>query len=164
MERIYQKGRASRRHNLEYCLGAMNLRMDDLVPIGYDEYKTFLADLKRKVSALPPEPKYAFEEYRMPDGQVFKLKSPNIFAWREVVDSLENRVMDAYRLKGTCCAACGGQGLAVICFRSNSESWKSRCGKEGYMLICTDCMRQLRFKSYQMNDGYGRSHGRKHGR
>ena len=44
-----------------------------------------------------------------------------------------------------------GEGLTVACFRSSKDSWKSLCGREGYMLICTDCMKMLKFKEYIMN-------------
>ena len=151
-DRLGQKKRTLRQSRLEYCLGAMNLHIDELVPIEGEEYETFLSDLKRKVGQLPPEPEYITQDVRMPDGQIIRgYTLHNIFTWREVVESLENRIREAYWVKDGSCEECGDQGVAVICFRSSKESWKSLCGREGYMLICTDCMKKLRFKEYIMN-------------
>lgn len=151
-DRLGQKKRAQKQSRLEYCLGAMNLRIDELDPIEGDEYETFLSDIKQKLTVLPPEQKYISQDARMPGGQVIRSYTlPNIFAWGEVVESLDNRIREAYRVKGTACKECGHQSLAVICFRSNKASWKSLCGREGYMLICTDCMKKLKFKAYRMN-------------
>ena len=46
-DRFGQKKRTLRQSRLEYCLGAMNLRIDELVPIEGVEYENFLSDLKR---------------------------------------------------------------------------------------------------------------------
>ena len=70
--RLGQKKRTLRQSRLEYCLGAMNLRIDELVPIGGEEYESFLSDRKRKVGQLPPEPEYITQDVRMPDGQIIR--------------------------------------------------------------------------------------------
>ena len=151
-DRLGQKKRTLRQSRLEYCLGAMNLRIDELVPIEGVEYESFLSDLKRKVGQLPPEPEYITQDVRMPDGQIIRgYTLHNIFTWKEVVESLDNRIREAYRVKGSTCDECEGEGLTVACFRSSKDSWKSLCGREGYMLICTDCMKMLKFKEYIMN-------------
>ena len=71
-DRLGQKKRTLRQSRLEYCLGAMNLRIDELVPIEGEEYESFLSDLKRKVGQLPPEPDYITQDVRMPDGQIIR--------------------------------------------------------------------------------------------
>lgn len=151
-EILARKKRLKKQPRLEYCIGPMGISSDDLTPIEGDDYEVFLSDIKRKAAALPPEPGHLSRDIRMPDGQVIRgYTLPNIFAWREVVESLENRIREAYWVKDGSCEECGGQGVAVICFRSSKESWKSLCGREGYMLICTDCVKKLRFKEYIMN-------------
>ena len=151
-DRMGQKKRTLRQSRLEYCLGEMNPRIDGLVPIEAEEYEAFLSDLKRKVGNLPPEPEYITRNVRMPDGQIMRgYTLRNIFTWKEMVESLENRIREAYRANGSACDECGGGGLMVVCFRSSKDSWKSLCGREGYMLICTDCMKMLKFKEYIMN-------------
>ena len=71
-DRLGQKKRTLRQSRLEYCLGAMNLCKDELVPIEGEEYESFLSDLKRKVGQLPPEPEYITQDVRMPDGQIIR--------------------------------------------------------------------------------------------
>ena len=87
----------------------MNLRIDELVPIEGVEYESFLSDLKRKVGQLPPEPEYITQDVRMPDGQIIRAYTLyNIFTWKEVVESLDNRIREAYRVKGLTCDECEG--------------------------------------------------------
>ena len=113
-DRLGQKKRTLRQSRLEYCLGAMNLRIDELVPIEGVEYESFLSDLKRKVGQLPPEPEYITQDVRMPDGQIIRgYTLRNIFTWKEVVESLDNRIREAYRVKGLTRDECeGGRGRA----------------------------------------------------
>lgn len=142
---IKEKRLKEKRSRLEYCLGRLGLSFNDLIPMDSSEFDSFLSDLKEKVNAAPPEPDKIY--CPMPGYCL-----PNILAWTEIVDSLENREREAYRLTSDkVCVECGKSGLALIRFRSNKESWQQLCGRDGYMIICPDCLKKLSFEYFLMS-------------
>lgn len=38
-----------------------------------------------------------------------------------------------------------------MCFRSPEWTWENQCGREGYLLICSHCVKQVYFKCILMN-------------
>lgn len=127
--------------------------MEDLIPVPDDEYDKLVSDLESKVNLLKAdEPEFSNDDVRMLDGAVmhgYPLR--NILAWREIVDSMEDRARDAYYVKNRPCDKCGGHDTVYFCFRSSKQSWRELCGREGYMLICPDCLTILNFVQYLMN-------------
>ena len=157
------------------CINNSDIKYEDLIPIGDEEYDRVVSALEEKVNReIGEEPRYlpretsgsTESEYakqeRSADNFVsamgFKYPRnfrrnglPNIFAWREIVDSMKNRVRDAYYIKNRPCGKCGEDNTIFFCFRSSDESWKELCGREGYMLICPDCLTILGFVPYFLN-------------
>ena len=98
------------------------------------------------------EPEFSTGDVHMPDGTVMQgYPLRNILAWREIVDSMKDRARDAYYVKNRPCDKCGGHNTVYFCFRSSKQSWRELCGREGYMLICPDCLTILNFVQYLMN-------------
>lgn len=125
---------AWRRSHIPYCIKDSNIKCEDIVPIGEEEYDRIVATLEEKVKAeIGEEPR------------------SKLFAWREVVDSMKNRVRDAYYIKNRPCRKCGAENTIFLCFRSSDESWHELYGREGYMLICPDCLTILGFVHYMLN-------------
>lgn len=129
-----------RRSRIAYCIKNSDIKMEDLIPIPDDEYDMIVRDLEEKVNSEKGDE----SRYNTPG-------LPNIFAWREIVDSMKNRVRDAYYIKNRPCGKCGADNTIFFCFRSSDESWRSWCGREGYMLICPDCLTIIGFVHYLMN-------------
>ena len=143
--KIREKRQEEKRRHLEFCLGRLGLTVNDLIPMDDSDFDSFLSDLKEKVNAAPPEPDKIY-------GPMPGYCLPNILAWTEIVDSLENREREAYRLTSDkACVECGKNNLALIRFRSNAKSWEQLCGRDGYMIICPDCLTKLSFKEFLMN-------------
>lgn len=144
-EKRLKKFQESERRHLEFCLGRLNLTVNDLISMDGSEFDSFLSDLKEKVNAAPPEPARVY-------GPMPGYSLPNIFAWTEIVDSLENRRREAYRLNpDKTCEKCEKTGLVLIRFRSNPDSWAALCGREGYMVICPDCLTKISFEAFFLN-------------
>ena len=141
------------RSHLPYCLKKSGIRMEDLIPLSDDEYDRLVADLESKVNRMKAdEPEFSTHDVRMPNGGVmYNYTLRNILAWREIVDSMKDRARDAYYLKNRPCEKCGGHNTVYFCFRSSKQSWRESCGREGYMLICPDCLTILNFVHYLMN-------------
>lgn len=144
---------AWRRSHIAQCIKNSNINIEDLAPIPDEKYDKLVSDLAEKVKQLKadePEEITCFKN--MPDGSVIRGYSlPNIYAWREIVASMQDRVKDAYYVKNCPCAKCGGTNSIFFCFRSSDRSWRELCGREGYMLICPDCLTIHGFKHYIMN-------------
>lgn len=164
-----------RRSHIAYCIKNSDIKMEDLIPIPDDEYDKIVRDLEEKVkSEIGDEPRYnapktngsAQDSHAQQESFADEFVSalgikqprsfrpnglPNIFAWREIVDSMKNRVRDAYYIKNRPCGKCGADNTIFFCFRSSDESWHELCGREGYMLICPDCLTILGFVHYIMN-------------
>lgn len=121
------------------CINNSDIKYEDLIPIGDEDYDRIVSALEEKVNReIGEEPRY-------------RNWFPNIFAWREIVDSMKNRIRDAYYIKNRPCGKCGEDNTIFFCFRSSDESWKELCGREGYMLICPDCLTILGFVPYFLN-------------
>ena len=164
-----------RRSNIAYCIKNSDIRMEDLIPMPDDEYDKLVQDLEDKVKReIGEEPRYyapqisgseqdalarqeSFADEFVSALGIKKPRNfrpnglPNIFAWREIIDSMKNRVRDAYYIKNRPCGKCGADNTIFFCFRSNDESWRELCGREGYMLICPDCLTIIGFVHYSMN-------------
>ena len=179
IERRKQKQEAKlmawRKAHIMFCISGSDIKFEDLIPIGDEEYDQIVASLEEKVnSEIGEEPKYyapwscgpeqeahaqqeSFADEFVSAMGIRKPRNfrpnglPNIFAWREIVDSMKNRVRDAYFIKNRPCGKCGADNTIFFCFRSSDESWEQLCGREGYMLICPDCLTILGFKQYIMN-------------
>ena len=141
------------RSHLPYCLKKSGIQMEDLIPIPNDEYDILVSDLESKVNLTKAdEPEFSTGDVHMPDGAVMQgYPLRNILAWREIVDSMKDRARDAYYVKNRPCDKCGGHNTVYFCFRSSKQSWRELCGREGYMLICPDCLTILNFVQYLMN-------------
>ena len=88
----------------------------------------------------------------MPDGSVIhNYPVQNIYSWSEIIASMKSRRREAYYIKNRPCSKCGNDTTIFFCFRSSKDSWKKLCGREGYMLICPDCLTILGFVPYLMN-------------
>lgn len=134
---------------LAFCLGNMKVSGDNLIPITGEDYLSFVSDLRRKVEHLAQPSGYnPSENWSSVEHVVTESRSMGFADWVDVVESLENRIQEAYRVDGLVCSGCGSDGIVVIGFRSGKGSWRRFCGMAGYMLICTDCMRQLKFSVY----------------
>lgn len=75
---------------------------------------------------------------------------PYMNSWKEIVKSMEFRNHEAYFVNGKQCERCGGKRPILFHFISNHNSWKELCGREGYMLICPDCLKKLKYYNYVM--------------
>ena len=141
------------RSNLPYCLKKSGIRMEDLIPLSDDEYDRLVSDLERKVNLLKAdEPEFSTDDVRMPNGGImYGYTHRNILAWHEIVESMKYRARDAYHYKSGSCKQCSGHNTVYLCFRSSKKSWREQCGREGYMLICPDCLTILNFVHYLMN-------------
>lgn len=166
---------AWRRSHIPYCIKDSDIKFEDLVPIGDEEYDRMVAVLEEKVkNEIGEEPRYitphptesgqaaiAQQESSADDfvsamglkypRNIRRNGLPNVLAWREIVDSMKNRVRDAYYVTTGPCWNCGANNIIFFCFRSSDESWHELCGREGYMLICPDCLMILGFKHYILN-------------
>lgn len=169
------KKQEKRKAHILYCIKNSDIKYEDLIPIGDEDYDRIVSALEEKVNReigeepryLPretsgsTESEYAKQERSADDfvsAMGFKYPRnfrrnglPNVFAWREIVDSMKNRVRDAYYIKNRPCGKCGEDNTIFFCFRSSDESWKELCGREGYMLICPDCLTILGFVPYFLN-------------
>ena len=166
---------AWRRSHIMFCISGSDIKYDELIPIGDEEYDQIVAALERKVNnEIGDESRYIAPQASGQEQDTYARQEsfaddfvaamgikkprnfrpnglPNIFAWREIVDSMKNRVRDAYFIKNHPCGKCGADNTIFFCFRSSDESWHELCGREGYMLICPDCLTILGFKHYIMN-------------
>ena len=164
-----------RRSHIAYCIKNSDIKIEDLIPIPDDEYDKIVRDLEEKMkSEIGDEPRYNAPQTSGPEQDAHTRQErfadefvsalgiekphnfcpnglPNIFAWREIVDSMRYRVRDAYYLKNRPCGKCGKDNTIFFCFRSSDESWRELCGREGYMLICPDCLTIIGFVHYIMN-------------
>jgi len=142
-----------RRSRIAYCLRNSDIRMEDLIPIPDEEYVRVVARLEEKVKLKKAdEPSEIRKDFLMPDGStIYNYPLPNIFAWRDILSSMTSRRKDAYYIKHRPCRKCGEDNIIYFCYRSSRESWKQLCGREGYMLICPDCLTILSFVPYIMN-------------
>ena len=132
LKRREAKIKARRRAKIDYCLQREDFKYEDLIPILDEEYDRLVADLEEKIAK-----KKADEPF-------------HDFCWSEIVASMKTRRRDAYRLNYPC-RECGRTNLIYFCFRTNDESWNQLRGREGYMLICPDCLSRLRFVYYVLN-------------
>ena len=142
-----------RRSRIEYCIRKSDIKMDDLIPIQKIDYNQIVRDLEEKVLRMNlDEPKYIKKDLQMPDGSVIhNYPVQNIYSWSEIIASMKSRIRDAYYIKNRPCSKCGNDTTIFFCFRSSKDSWKKLCGREGYMLICPDCLSILGFVPYLMN-------------
>jgi len=142
-----------RRSHIEYCIKNSDIKKEDLIPLTDEEYDKLVSDLEEKVKKLKTdEPEYTTSDFKMPDGSVIRgYTLRNIFTWREIIASMKGRAKDAYYIKNRPCKKCGEDNTVFFCFRSSDESWRELCGREGYMLICPDCLTILGFVHYIMN-------------
>lgn len=134
--------------HMAFCLEGMNVSADKLIPITGEKYESFVSDLRRKVESNALSEQDAFVSRRSGREEAASHSSFRFADWGDVVESLENRIREAYLVEGSVCSGCGGDGNVVIAFRSCGGSWRRFCGLAGYMLICTGCMRQLKFIIY----------------
>ena len=148
-----EKLQAYRWLNIMWCLGGSDIKYEDLTPIPDEEYDQIVAKLEERVNReKADEPLVITNDNVMPDGTVCRSYTlPNIYRWSEVIESMKTRVRDAYYVKNHPCEKCKTDNTIFFCFRSSDESWRELCGREGYMLICPDCLTQLDFKYYIMN-------------
>ena len=166
---------AWRRSHIVSCISGSDIKLEDMIPIEDEEYDQIVALLEEKVkNEIGEEPKYNVPLTSGSEQDAFAQQEsfaddfvsamgikrprdfrpnglPNIFAWREIIDSMKYRVRDAYHIKNRPCGKCGADNTIFFCFRSSDESWKELCGREGYMLICPECLSILGFKHYIMN-------------
>ena len=142
-----------RRSRIEYCLRKSDIKIEDLIPIQESDYNQIVRDLEEKVLKMKTEePEYIKKDIKMPDGSVIhNYPVQNIYSWSEIIASMKSRIRDAYYIKNHPCPKCGNDTTIFFCFRSSKDSWKKLCGREGYMLICPDCLTILGFVPYLMN-------------
>ena len=142
-----------RRSRIEYCIRKSDIKIEDLIPIRKNEYDQIVRELEEKVLRMNlDEPKYIKKDLLMPDGSVIhNYPVQNIYSWSEIIASMKSRRRDAYYIKNRPCPECGNDETIFFCFRSSKDSWKTLCGREGYMLICPDCLTILGFVPYMMN-------------
>ena len=142
-----------RRSRIEYCIRKSNIKIEDLIPIQESDYNQIVRDLEEKVLRMNlDEPKYIKKDLQMPDGSVIhNYPVQNIYSWSEIIASMKSRRREAYYIKNRPCSKCGNDTTIFFCFRSSKDSWKKLCGREGYMLICPDCLTILGFVPYLMN-------------
>lgn len=143
------KFHAQRRANIEYCIktAKASFTYEDLIPIPDDDYDRLVARLEERVAKEKSDEPFEITTR-------FGYTLPNIFAWREIVASMKTRVRDAYYIHPsdhTPDEDCHHETLVFFCFRSSDESWKQLCGREGYMLICPECLMIQGFVHYIMN-------------
>lgn len=167
--------RDERRAFIPFCIQNSDINLEDLIPIDDEDYDRIVAVLEDKVNrVIGVEPRYLSDQTIGPAQDTLARQEcsidefvsamgykkprdfrrnglPNIFAWREIVESMKNRVKDAYNIKNRPCGKCGKDNTIFFCFRSSDESWKELCGREGYMLICPDCLTIIGFVPYFIN-------------
>lgn len=143
-----EKRLKERRARIKYCILDSNIRYKDLIPIQKDDYNRLVSYLDKRAQELKVDEPYTIPSIPSdPNGHHFE----NIFAWREVVESMKSRKKEAYYIKGKPCKVCGGDNTVFFCYRSSDKSWRELYGREGYMHICPDCMKQISFIHYKMN-------------
>ena len=144
--------RKKNRCRIEYCIKGSNITYEDLIPIADDDYKMLVQELERKVNQeIPDEPEFKTEPWVLPNGKVVPgAPLRNIYAWGEIIDSMK-RHRDAYYINNRPCGKCGADKTVFFLFRSSKKSWEELCGREGYMLICPDCLTIIGLKWYLMN-------------
>lgn len=138
-----EKREQERKAHIEFCLKGTGLTLDNLVPFRDEEYELLCSQIREFIE------KNADKGAEDDSNLYYQVK--NMFAWREILDCIENRVKEAYHVRGVNHGGCGTESLVFLHFRSNAESWEKLCGREGYMLICTRCMEKLGFSYYCMN-------------
>lgn len=143
---------AEQRKRIEYCIKGSDIKYEHLVPIPDDEYDAILQELERRVNdEKADEPEFKTEPWQLPNGKVMPgAPLRNIYAWREIIDSMK-RIREAYYIKARPCGKCGIDNTIFFHFRSCEKSWEELCGREGYMLICPDCLTIIGFNYYKMN-------------
>ena len=141
-----------RRERIEGCIAQSDIKYEHLIPIPDDEYERIVKDLEIRVkNQKADEPEFIVEDWKLPSGETRPgIPIRNIYAWREIVDSMK-LIKDAYYIKNRPCGKCGMDNTIFFCFRSSKQSWKELCGREGYMLICPDCLTIIGFSYYLMN-------------
>ena len=156
IQTIKQKKEAKRiakmRKRIERCIEGSDIKYEHLIPIPDDEYDAILQELERRVNEeKADEPEFKTEDWQLPDGTVMPgAPLRNIYAWREVIDSMK-RIREAYYIKSRPCGKCGMDNTIFFHFRSSDKSWEELCGRAGYMLICPDCLTIIGFNYYMMN-------------
>ena len=153
IKKIRERQRKERLSRIEFCLEGSDITMTDLEPLQKEDYSRLCSSIRMHLGdQIENESGRLYQDVVMPDGRVIhSFPVENIFAWREVVRCLEWKGRDAYHVKGKKHDGCGEESMVLMRFRSSDESWKSLCGREGYMLICPQCMKQVGFKCYLMN-------------
>lgn len=71
------------------------------------------------------------------------------FPWKHVFASMLKHPEDVYKLNNVC-PDCEGR-LYQINFKSPSWTWRELCGRQGRLIICLDCPRQVDFTLEIMN-------------
>ena len=135
------KLKAQHRKIIEYCLRKSFFKYEDLIPIPAYEYNEMVAQLEDKVAK-----ERADESYKALTPIGYSL--PRIYSWQEIVASMKTRIREAYYLN-TPCPFCNRDRLVLFCFRTSDESWVDFCGREGYMLICPECLTIQGFVHYR---------------
>lgn len=153
IKKIRERQRKECLSRIEYCLEGSDITMANLEPLQKEDYSRLCSLIRKQLGdRIENEPEMLYRDVVMPDGSVIhNFPAKNIFAWREVLRCLEWEGRDAYHVRGKKHDRCGGESMVLMRFRSSDESWRSLCGREGYMLICTHCMEQVGFKCYLMN-------------
>lgn len=113
----------------------------DLMPISDDEYDNLLNELKTKVN----------EQIGDEPDRVGEMQLPNIYAWTEIIQSMESRKREAYYVNNKSCSNCGGNHTILFHYKSNEDSLKELCGREGYMHICPHCLKILKLYNYRVS-------------
>lgn len=114
----------------------------DLTPIPDDDYDNLFKELKTKVNEQIGEE---------PDRVGGEMQLPNIYAWAEIIQSMESRKREAYYVNNKSCPNCGGNHTILFHYRSNEDSWKELCGREGYMHICPNCLKIIKLYNYRVS-------------
>ena len=143
---------AEQRRWIEFCIKGSDIKYEDLTPIPADEYETLLKELEIKAKNEKTDaPLYKCEPWTLPSEKMMRrAQLHSLYAWSEIIDSMKH-IREAYYIKQRPCGKCGMDNTIFFRYRSSKQSWKSQCGREGYMLICSDCLTVIGFRHYKMN-------------
>lgn len=93
------------------------------------------------------------EEWYKEESLKYQDHDPVVFfPWADVYNNTADFKTDISN-KDIACPNCGKsiKDLKVIYFRSPDWTWKEMCGREGWLVICEDCKKQVYFKTVVMN-------------
>ena len=136
---------------LAYTCQLWGLPIENLTAFESDELQSFISDLAQKVSDKIGKEPDTVSVKDMSGSGLPDYTLPAIFTWEDKIRSLRATTKKVWRVRDLKCPHCGGEHTIVHLYCSSPQSWRERCGSEGYELFCPDCLRILKYKQYKIN-------------